>query len=200
MEDRGGSRRSVSWPSAAGRGRRGSVRRKPARVRSSRPNFDCLRSAPLSLALAELRLAPETAPLKLEDVLPKPAVNPVENDLSRNALPYATALAGACPWLAPSANVLPPGQRQSSSRAVFIPTVVLAASAPGGGRRLRLYANTPSGEYLKQMQRRDRAAGAQAQHATPTIDREIDQDARRARQLLDQFRTQTQHGPRSLMN
>ena len=79
------------------------------------------------LALAELRLAPETAPLKLEDVLPKPAVNPVENDLSRNALPYATALAGACPRLAPAANVLAPGQRQASSRAVFIPTVVLAA-------------------------------------------------------------------------
>ena len=79
-----------------------------------------------SLGLAELRLAPETAPLKLEDVLPKPAVNPVENDLARNPRPYATALAGACPWVAPAANLLAPDQRQASSRAVFIPTAALA--------------------------------------------------------------------------
>ena len=61
------------------------------------------------LALSELRLPPDTVPLRLEAVLPKPDVNPVENDLSRNALPYATALAGACPRFAPSANVLPVG-------------------------------------------------------------------------------------------
>jgi len=46
-----------------------------------------------SLALSELRLPPETVAFNLEDVLPKPLVNPVENDLTRNALPYATALA-----------------------------------------------------------------------------------------------------------
>ena len=79
-----------------------------------------------SLGLAELRLAPETAPLRLEDVLPKPAVNPVENDLARNPRPYATALSGACPWLATAANLLAPEQRQASSRAVFIPTAALA--------------------------------------------------------------------------
>ncbi len=78
------------------------------------------------LGLAELRLPPETAPMKLEDVLPKPAVNPVENDLARNPRPYATALSGACPWLAPAANLLAPDQRQASSRAVFIPTAALA--------------------------------------------------------------------------
>src|ERR1041384_6246439 len=49
------------------------------------------------LALSELRLPPETATRSLEEVLPGPAVNPIENDLSRNAMPYATALAGACP-------------------------------------------------------------------------------------------------------
>jgi hypothetical protein len=98
---------------------------------ASRPVFSAeFQMAPqraATLALSELRLPPETAPLPLDQVLPKPRVNPVENDLSRNALPYATALAGACPRLAPSANVLPPEHRQSSSRAVFVPTIALAA-------------------------------------------------------------------------
>src|SRR4029079_8211324 len=89
------------------------------------------------LALAELRLPPDTPALTIEQILPKPALHPVENDLSRNALPYATALAGACPRLAPSANVLPPEHRRSSSRAMLIPSIVLAVLLLGlaGGVR-----------------------------------------------------------------
>jgi len=68
-------------------------------------------------------------PTTLEELLPRPTVNPVENDLSRNALPYATALAGACPRLAPAANVLPREYRRSRSRAMFVPTAVLAGLA-----------------------------------------------------------------------
>ena len=78
-----------------------------------------------AVALSELRLPAATEPLALESVLPVPAINPVENDLSRNALPYAAALAGACPRVAPAANVLPPEYRRSNSRAVFIPSIVL---------------------------------------------------------------------------
>lgn len=98
---------------------------------ASRPvfsaEFDLAPQRAALLALAELRLPPDTAASPLEDVLPKPAVNPVENDLSRNALPYATALAGACPRLAPSANVLPREFRKLSSRAMLIPSIALAA-------------------------------------------------------------------------
>ncbi|MEI9976512.1 MAG: hypothetical protein WDO73_33325 [Ignavibacteriota bacterium] len=36
------------------------------------------------------------------------------------------ALAGACPWVAPAANLQAPEQRQASSRAVFIPSAALA--------------------------------------------------------------------------
>jgi hypothetical protein len=59
--------------------------------------FDLAPQRAVVLALSELRLPPDTAPRQLEEVLPKPDVNPVENDLSRNALPYATALAGPVP-------------------------------------------------------------------------------------------------------
>ncbi|HWB99264.1 MAG TPA: hypothetical protein VG672_21290, partial [Bryobacteraceae bacterium] len=66
----------------------------------------------VALAAAELRLPPDAAQVPPEKILPVPRVNPVENDLSRDALPYAAALAGACPWLAASANLLPAEHRK----------------------------------------------------------------------------------------
>ena len=141
------------------------------------------------LGLAELRLAPETAPLKLEDVLPSPAVNPVENDLSRNARPYATALAGACPWLAPAANMLLPAQRQASSRAVFIPTVVLAAILLLVAGALVVYSQYAERRYLAAIEA-EIAKEAPVAARADALDAQI-RDARQRAQLLDQFRNQT---------
>jgi len=141
------------------------------------------------LGLAELRLAPETAPLKLEDVLPKPAVNPVENDLSRNPRPYATALAGACPWLAPAANLLAPGQRQASSRAVFIPTVVLAAILLLVAGAVVAYSSYADRQYLASIEREIAKVAPVAKHADE-LDRQILQTRQRA-EFLDQFRNLT---------
>jgi hypothetical protein len=141
------------------------------------------------LALAELRLPPETAPVKLEDVLPKPVVNPVENDLSRNALPYATALAGACPRLAPSANVLPIGRRRSNSRAALIPTMILAAVvllAAGGVIGYQGYAQR---RYLRELNTEIAKIEPLARRAD-ALDREIAK-ARAQAELLDRFRSQT---------
>jgi len=142
-----------------------------------------------SLALSELRLPPDTVAFNLQDVLPKPAVNPVENDLSRNALPYATALAGACPWLAPSANVLPPEQRRRSARGIFIPTIVLAAAVLLAGGGLLLNARYAERQYLRKLQAEIAALEPIAHHAD-ALDTEIRQDRARI-QLLDQFRNQT---------
>ena len=44
-----------------------------------------------------------------------------------NALPYATALTGACPWLGISGNLLPTDLRRGSSRIRLIPSISLAA-------------------------------------------------------------------------
>ena len=142
-----------------------------------------------SLGLAELRLAPETSPSKLEDVLPKPAVNPVENDLSRNPRPYATALAGACPWLAPSVNLLAPGQRQGSSRAVFIPTVVLAAILLLVAGAIVAYSAYADRRYLATIEAEIARMAPVAQRADD-LDRQIQQVRQRA-QFLDQFRNLT---------
>ena len=141
------------------------------------------------LALSELRLPPDTAPLSLEEVLPKPAVNPVANDLSRNALPYATALAGACPRLAPAANVLPPEHRRFSSRTVFIPTVALAGAVLMAAGAVAAYSSYAERRYLKKLSAEIARIEPQALRAA-TLDRQIDQARARA-VLLDQFRSET---------
>jgi hypothetical protein len=141
------------------------------------------------LGLAELRLAPETAPLQLEDVLPKPAVNPVENDLTRNPRPYATALAGACPWVAPAANLLAVGQRQASSRAVFVPTAVLATILLLVAGAVVAYNSYADRRYLASIEAEIAKVAPVARHADD-LDVRI-QQARQRAQLLDQFRNLT---------
>jgi hypothetical protein len=142
------------------------------------------------LALSELRLPPATAPVNLEEVLPKPAVNPVENDLSRNALPYATALAGACPRLAPSANVLPARYRRSSSRALFIPTLVLGVLLVLMAGAVLAYSSYAERQYLAKIRQETGQYEPQAQRAA-ALDRQIAQTRSRA-EMLDQFRGRTQ--------
>ncbi len=142
-----------------------------------------------ALALAELRLPPDTEPKTLEQILPAPGVNPVENDLSRNALPYATALAGACPRLAPAANVLPVEHRRSSSRAFIIPTVVLAGVVLLVALSWMVYSNYADRRYLQTLDAEIAKLEPQARRAA-ALQREID-SARARAQLLDQFRGQT---------
>ncbi|HWB84996.1 MAG TPA: PilN domain-containing protein [Bryobacteraceae bacterium] len=150
-----------------------------------------------ALALAELRLAPETEPRALEEVLPKPALNPVENDLSRNALPYATALAGACPRLVPAANLLPVEYRRSVSRAMFIPTAALAACLLLIASAMAAYHTIADRRYLAQINAEIAQLEPQARHAA-ALDRQI-QDMRSRSRLLDQFRGQT-HGDLDALN
>jgi len=142
-----------------------------------------------ALALAELRLPPDTEPRKLEDVLPKPDANPVQNDLSRNALPYATALAGACPRLAPAANVLPPELRRAGSRALFIPTILLGILLVASLAAMAGYSRIVDRRYLRRLQAEILQLEPQARRAT-ALDREFDAVRARSR-LLDQFRGQT---------
>ena len=143
----------------------------------------------VALALAELRLPPETEPRTLEEVLPRPFQNPIENDLSRNALPYATALAGACPRLAPAANVLPPEHRRSSSRAIFIPSVVLGMCVILALVAMAAYSRIADQRNLRKLEAEIARLEPQAGRAID-LDREFQATRARAR-LLDQFRGQT---------
>jgi Tfp pilus assembly protein PilN len=151
--------------------------------------FDLAPQRATMLALSELRLAADTAPKTLEEMLPKPAVNPVENDISRNALPYATALSGACPRFTPAANVLPPEYRRFNSRAVFIPTVVLAALLLLVAGSMAVYASWSEKQYLKQVNA-EIAKLEPLHRRADSLDKETALARARA-QLLDQFRKQT---------
>lgn len=139
------------------------------------------------LGLSELRLPPETVPVPLEQALPQPRVNPVENDLSRNAMPYAAALAGSCPWLAPLANVLPPGQRRSNARVVFVPTMVLAGLLVLLAGAMLFYSKYAERQYLAGLR-------AEIAHVEPAAARAaaLDRDTTHLRaraELLDQYRS-----------
>ena len=151
--------------------------------------FDMAPERAAVLALSELRLPPETMPQRLEDVLPRPDVNPVENDLSRNALPYATALAGACPRLAPAANVLPPEQRRASSRTLFLPSIVLGVVLLLVAGSMAAYSSFADRRYLGKIQAEIAQVEPQARRAA-ALDQQIDRIRARARLLL-QFRGQT---------
>jgi hypothetical protein len=141
------------------------------------------------LALAELRLPPDTPALTIDQILPKPAANPVENDLSRNALPYATALAGACPRLAPSANVLPPEHRRSSSRAMLVPSLALGVLVIGLAIGLFAYRAYADRKYLAELNAEIARVDPMAQRSR-NLERAVDK-ARSQTQLLDRFRAQT---------
>jgi Tfp pilus assembly protein PilN len=141
------------------------------------------------LAASELRLPPATEPMPLEQLLPKPVLNPVENDLSRNARPYVAALAGACPRLAPSANVLPPEKRRNNSRAAYIPTLALAGVLLLMAASALIYTRYADHRYLEQIHAEIARFEPAAQRAS-ALDRQTLQ-VRARTQLLDQLRAQT---------
>ena len=161
----------------------------------SRPLF----SAEFDLAPAARRLAgafancgcaPDTAPRTLEEMLPKPDVNPVENDLSRNALPYATALAGACPRLAPAANVLPP-EASALQLAGGLHTDDGAGRSPSPGGRVHGGVRVVEREAVPETDCKPRSPNWSRCASAPTRWTVRPTQARARAQLLDQFRKQT---------
>ncbi len=78
-------------------------------------------------ALAELRLDPATEILPIARFLPPPVSAPIAFDLSRTALSYTAALAGASPSQALPLNLLPMSERAQTSRLRYLPSIVLAS-------------------------------------------------------------------------
>jgi len=80
-----------------------------------------------TLAISQLRIAPDVQPTALAELLPVPRRAPEQFSAAEWPLVYATALAAACPRQALKINLLPVARRSASSRAMYIPTAVLAA-------------------------------------------------------------------------
>ncbi len=128
-----------------------------------------------ALACAELRLDPTTEPQPLDQLL---GVAP--------ALPYAAALASACPRLSLALNLLPANQRETSSRAVWIPSAVLGALILVLAGALAAFPGFEDRRYLRSLQTEINKLAPRAARAG-AVDREIEA-VRQRTALLDEFR------------
>lgn len=95
----------------------------------ARPVFSAAFDMPAArvqvLAVSELRLPVDQPALPVSEILPTPQSVPEEAPLK--AVSFAAALTGACPWLGLPANLLPATQRDTSSRIMYVPSIVLAS-------------------------------------------------------------------------
>jgi Tfp pilus assembly protein PilN len=137
-------------------------------------------------ALAELRLDPETSATTFPGLLPAPLAMPADVDLSRVALPYAAALTGACPWLAQPVNLLPSAFREANSRALFIPTAVLAGVVILLAAALGISGTLENRRYLSSLETQIHAAELQALRVQ-AMDKKI-ADTQGRIGMLDEFR------------
>jgi len=142
-----------------------------------------------TLAIAELRLPPETEPVALHDALPKPQSAPPDFDLAASALPYATALAGASLSPALSVNLLPRELRESSSRLRLIPTFALAALVVIFAVVALAYPKYADRRYMGLLHAEIRRIEPRARKAVE-LDRQIAVTRNRT-QTLDNFRRHT---------
>ncbi len=156
--------------------------------------FDVPRDRAAELASAELRLDSDVEPVDIAALLPVPSAAPADYDLSRNALAYAAALAGACPRLALPLNLLPVENRSSNSRVIYVPTVALLAAALISVAALASIAPVKDREYLRaletetaRLQPLARKAGEidRAVEATRAKTRQLDDFRRRSKAALD---------------
>jgi hypothetical protein len=157
--------------------------------------FDKANERAVTFAIAELRLPADATPLAIDDILPKPRVFPPSHDpntpaFAEHALPYATALAGACPWLATAPNLLPAEHRRASSRARLIPTAVLGVTLTLLVGALAAHSRYEDSRYLNVVQGEVRKLEPFARRAS-TIERSITETRART-QLLDDFRRRSQ--------
>lgn len=142
-----------------------------------------------AMAAAELRLEAASEPAPLAALLPAPRQAPQDFDLSRATLAYAAALAGACPRLALAANLLAAELRQSSSRAIYIPTLALAGVLVLVVSALALEGTLENRRYMERLQAEIARLEPQAKQLARM---EAEAEAARARTLLlDGFRKRT---------
>ncbi len=139
-----------------------------------------------SLAVAELRLPPETEPAALHDTLPKPQAAPVEFDMAQTALSYATALASASLLPRLAVNLLPRELRRSSSRLRFAPTIALATAVVLLFGAMLAYPKYADRQYLAALQSEIRRIEPRARKAVE-LDRQI-AITRNRTLTLDNFR------------
>ncbi len=142
-----------------------------------------------ALAIAELRLDPAHEAASFAGPLPTPLAAPEDFDHAALAIPYAAALASACPRLALPVNLLPAERRQAGSRVLYIPTVVLAVLILALAGAAGISAAIEHRRYEDALAREVRVA-ALAASRTRDLDRRIAATEKRV-VALDAFRARS---------
>ncbi|MDP8991006.1 MAG: hypothetical protein M3N41_13115 [Acidobacteriota bacterium] len=149
---------------------------------ASRAVFSASFAVPLeraaALAAAELRLQPDTAAVDLDTLLK-----------TAPALPYAAALASACPLMALPLNLLPADLRPSGSRWLWIPSAALGAAVLLLALALGWFPHYDNTRYLASLNAEIARVAPLANRAA-ALDRQIE-SARRNTLTLDQLRART---------
>jgi Tfp pilus assembly protein PilN len=161
----------------------------------SRPVFSAQFDLPLdkaaSLAAAELRLPPETVPLRLYQILPPPVSASIDFDFSRSTMPYAASLAGACPRLAVAANMLPEEKRRNNSRLMFVPSAILAVLLLLAAGAVFGYTKIEERRYLETLEAESARLQPQVKRIA-ALDKSLELARARVR-LLDEFRGRSKY-------
>jgi Tfp pilus assembly protein PilN len=153
--------------------------------------FDLPAERVRALTAAELRLPPDTQPLRFDQVLPIPVAAPIEFDFSRSTIGYAAALSGACPRLAPAANLLPEDQRRTNSRMLFVPSLILAALLLLAAGAVFGYSRIEERRYVTELE--DASARLEPQvRKIATLDKQL-QLSRARSTLLAEFRGRSKY-------
>jgi hypothetical protein len=148
----------------------------------SRPVFSATFDVPLEraapMAASELRLDAETAPHGLDTLFN-----------ASPPLPYAAALASACPLMALPLNLLPVELRPSGARWLWIPSAALGAAVLLLAVALGLFPRYDTKSYLASLKTEiDKVAPVAAR--STALDRQIE-TARRNTSQLDALRART---------
>jgi len=146
----------------------------PARTLFS-ASFDVDDPRGTALACAELRVDQATEARPLDQVLG-----------AAPALPFAAAMASACPWLAISVNLLPAEMRQNSSRAIWVPSAIAGVLVLGAAIAMSATPAFENHRYERSLQSEIHKIEKQAQRSAQLT--ETLTPARRKTLLLDDFR------------
>jgi hypothetical protein len=149
---------------------------------ASRPVFSATFDVPLEraapMAAAELRLEADPAPVSLDALLN-----------ASPALPYAAALASACPLMALPLNLLPYELRPSGARWLWIPSAALGAAVLLLAVALAVFPRYDTKRYLASLNAEIARVAPVAARST-ALDRQIE-TARRNASQLDALRART---------
>jgi len=143
--------------------------------------FDAERERAIGLACAELRLDPAVYTVEARSFHALLGAEP--------ALPFAAALASACPHLSLPVNLLPVELRASSSRALWIPTAVAGGLVLAAAAALAAYPSFEDGRYLRSLNTEIAKITPQAM-AAAKLDKDIETTRQRTI-LLDQVKRRT---------